>query len=214
MENNNKLKKIDALTIDDNTSPLIKSIIALEKIKNSDNVISEKSKEFLKEIDAISKTVIENTVNSIMETIEHIENNKVDVSKVDDETLYEIIVSEIDTINMDLMETCIYNDMNGNGKYVKIVDYDLMDITPATSEYVHRFGIYKLFDLIDLILTNKTHVVYTEDNIFDYMYIQEVIPRDNNGNVLEYYYKVGDIEVRYHGITEKINEKVGDKNEK
>lgn len=64
MENNNKLKKIDALTIDDNTSPLIKSIIALEKIKNSDNVISEKSKEFLKEINNMSKTIIENTVNS------------------------------------------------------------------------------------------------------------------------------------------------------
>lgn len=206
----NKFKNIDELTINDNTSPLIKSLISLEKFKNSTNEISEKSKKFLKEIDAISKTIIENTVNSIMETIEHNENNKVDVSKVDDETLYEIIVSEIDTINMDLMETCVYNDLNGNGKYVKIIDYDLMDITPATSEYIHRFGIYKLFDLIDLILTNKTHVVYTEDNIFDYMYIKEIIPRDDNGNILEYYYQVGDIEVRYHGITEKV----GDKNEK
>ena len=84
----NKFKNIDELTINDNTSPLIKSLISLEKFKNSTNEISEKSKKFLKEIDAISKTIIENTVNSIMETIERNENNNVDVSKVDDEYAY------------------------------------------------------------------------------------------------------------------------------
>lgn len=61
------------ITIGNNTHDLIKSVIELEKVKNSDNVISEKSKEFLKEFNALSKDIIENTVNNIMKTIENAE---------------------------------------------------------------------------------------------------------------------------------------------
>lgn len=61
------------ITIDNNTPDLIKSVIELEKVKKSDNVISEKSKEFLKEFNALSKDIIENTVNNVMKTIENVE---------------------------------------------------------------------------------------------------------------------------------------------
>ena len=45
-------------------------------MKKFDNVISEKSKEFLKEFNALSKDIIENTVNNVMETIENAEPDK------------------------------------------------------------------------------------------------------------------------------------------
>ena len=61
------------LTIDNNTPDLVKSVIELEKVKKSDNVISEKSKEFLKEFNALSKDIIENTVDNVMKTIENAE---------------------------------------------------------------------------------------------------------------------------------------------
>ena len=127
----------------------------------------------------------------------------IDYTQISDDDLNTIVINQLDYINRDLMETCVYNDLNGNGKYVHVSDNDFMDVTPALAEYNRRFGTTEIFDLIYRHFENrKTHVEY--DSFDDTMYIVEVIQRDDDGNIIEYGYYVGDYYVRYSGVTENI----------
>lgn len=127
----------------------------------------------------------------------------VDYTKMSDNDLHDVVLSQLDYINRDLMETCVYNDLNGNGKYVHVGINDFMDVTPALTEFNSRFGITEIFCMIYRHYeSRKTHVEY--DSFDDTMYIVEVIPYDDDGNIIEYGYYVGDYYVRYKGITENI----------
>lgn len=127
----------------------------------------------------------------------------VDYTLMSDNDLHDVVLSQLDYINRDLMETCVYNDLNGNGKYVHVSNNDFMDVTPALSEYNRRFGTTEIFCLIYRHFeSRKTHVEY--DSFDDTMYIVEVIPYDDDGNIIEYGYYVGDYYVRYSGVTENI----------
>lgn len=126
-----------------------------------------------------------------------------DYTNMSDNDLHDVVLSQLDYINRDLMETCVYNDLNGNGKYVHVSDNDFMDVTPALAEYNRRFGTTEIFSLIYRHFeSRKTHVEY--DSFDDTMFIVEVIPRDEDGNIIEYGYYVGDYYVRYSGVTENI----------
>lgn len=126
-----------------------------------------------------------------------------DYTNMSDNDLHDVVLSQLDYINRDLMETCVYNDLNGKGKYVHVSDNDFMDVTPALAEYNSRFGTTEIFCLIySHFESRKTHVEY--DSFDDTMYIVEVIPRDEDGNIIEYGYYVGDYYVRYSGVTENI----------
>lgn len=127
----------------------------------------------------------------------------IDYTLMGDNELHDVVLSQLDYINRDLMETCVYNDLNGNGKYVHVSDNDFMDVTPALAEYNSRFGTTEIFCLIYRHFeSRKTHVEY--DSFDDTMYIVEVIPRDDDGNIIEYGYYVGDYYIRYSGVTENI----------
>ena len=127
----------------------------------------------------------------------------IDYTLMSDNDLHDVVLSQLDYINRDLMETCVYNDLNGNGKYVHVSDNDFMDVTPALAEYNRRFGTTEIFCLIYRHFeSRKTHVEY--DSFDDTMYIVEVIPYDDDGNIIEYGYYVGDYYVRYSGVTENI----------
>ena len=127
----------------------------------------------------------------------------IDYTLMSDNDLHDVVLSQLDFINRDLMETCVYNDLNGNGKYVHVSDNDFMDITPALAEYNRRFGTTEIFCLLYRHFeSRKTHVEY--DSFDDVMYIVEVIPYDEDGNIIEYGYYVGDYYVRYSGVTENI----------
>ena len=127
----------------------------------------------------------------------------VDYTLMSDNDLHDVVLSQLDYINRDLMETCVYNDLNGNGKYVHVSDNDFMDVTSALAEYNRRFGTTEIFCLIYRHFeSRKTHVEY--DSFDDTMYIVEVIPTDDDGNIIEYGYYVGDYYVRYSGVTENI----------
>ena len=127
----------------------------------------------------------------------------IDYTLMSDNDLHDVVLSQLDYINRDLMETCVYNDLNGNGKYVHVSDNDFMDVTPALTEYNRRFGTTEIFCLIYRHFeSRKTHVEY--DSFDDTMYIVEVILRDDDGNIIEYGYYVGDYYVRYSGVTENI----------
>ena len=127
----------------------------------------------------------------------------IDYTLMSDNDLHDVVFAQLDYINRDLMETCVYNDLNGNGKYVHVSDNDFMDVTPALAEYNCRFGTTEIFCLIYRHFeSRKTHVEY--DSFDDTMYIVEVIPRDDDGNIIEYGYYVGDYYVRYSGVTENI----------
>ena len=127
----------------------------------------------------------------------------IDYTLMSDNDLHDVVLSQLDYINRDLMETCVYNDLNGNGKYVHVSDNDFMDVTPALTEYNRRFGTTAIFCLIYRHFeSRKTHVEY--DSFDDTMYIVEVIPYDDDGNIIEYGYYVGDYYVRYSGVTENI----------
>lgn len=138
------------------------------------------------------------------ETLEIADAEKdIDYTLISDNDLHDVVLSQLDYINRDLMETCVYNDLNGNGKYVHVSDNDFMDVTPALAEYNRRFGTTEIFCLIYRHYeSRKTHVEY--DSFDDTMYIVEVIPYDDDGNIIEYGYYVGDYYVRYKGITENI----------
>ena len=126
-----------------------------------------------------------------------------DYTNMSDNELHDVVLSQLDYINRDLMETCVYNDLNGNGKYVHVSDNDFMDVTPALAEYNRRFGTTEIFCLLYRHFeSRKTHVEY--DSFDDVMYIVEVIPYDEDGNIVEYGYYVGDYYVRYSGVTENI----------
>lgn len=126
-----------------------------------------------------------------------------DYTKMSDNELHDVVLSQLDYINRDLMETCVYNDLNGNGKYVRVGVNEFMDVTPALAEFNSRFGITEIFCMIySHFESRKTHVEY--DSFDDTMYIVEVIPYDDDGNIIEYGYYVGDYYVRYKGITENI----------
>ena len=136
------------------------------------------------------------------EPVEEVEKD-IDYTLMSDNDLHDVVLSQLDYINRDLMETCVYNDLNGNGKYVHVSDNDFMDVTPALAEYNIRFGTTEIFCLIYRHFeSRKTHVEY--DSFDDTMYIVEVIPRDDDGNIIEYGYYVGDYYVRYSGVTENI----------
>ena len=127
----------------------------------------------------------------------------IDYTLMSDNDLHDVVFGQLDYINRDLMETCVYNELNGNGKYVHVSDNDFMDVTPALAEYNRRFGTTEIFCLIYRHFeSRKTHVEY--DSFDDTMYIVEVIPYDDDGNIIEYGYYVGDYYVRYSGVTENI----------
>lgn len=141
------------------------------------------------------------------ETVAEVENAEtvaeVDYTLMSDNDLHDVVLSQLDYINRDLMETCVYNDLNGNGKYVHVSDNDFMDVTPALAEFNRRFGTTEIFCLIYRHFeSRKTHVEY--DSFDDTMYIVEVIPYDDDGNIIEFGYYVGDYYVRYSGVTENI----------
>ena len=130
-------------------------------------------------------------------------NEDIDYTLMSDNDLHDVVFSQLDYINCDLMETCVYNDLNGNGKYVHVSDNDFMDVTPALAEYNRRFGTTEIFCLIYRHFeSRKTHVEY--DSFDDTMHVVEVIPYDDDGNIIEYGYYVGDYYVRYSGVTENI----------
>ena len=54
----------DAINTDNNISELTKSVIELDKLNKANTIVSEKSKEFLKEFNALSKDIITNTVDN------------------------------------------------------------------------------------------------------------------------------------------------------
>ena len=139
---------------------------------------------------------------TLVEPVEPAEKN-IDYTLMSDNDLHDVVFSQLDYINRDLMETCVYNDLNGNGKYVHVSDNDFMDVTPALAEYNRRFGTTEIFSLIYRHFeSRKTHVEY--DSFDDTMYIVEVIPYDDDGNIIEYGYYVGDYYVRYSGVAENI----------
>ena len=127
----------------------------------------------------------------------------IDYTLMSDNDLHDVVLSQLDYINRDLMETCVYNDLNGNGKYVRVGVNEFMDVTPALTEFNRRFGTTEIFCMIYRHYeSKKTHVEY--DSFDDTMYIVEVIPRDDDGNIIEYGYYVDDYYVRYSGVTENI----------
>lgn len=149
----------------------------------------------------------EGTIYNVSENTEPAETTEnaepVDYTKMSDNELHDVVLSQLDYINRDLMETCVYNDLNGNGKYVRVGVNEFMDVTPALTEFNSRFGITEIFCMIYRHYeSRKTHVEY--DSFDDTMYIVEVIPYDDDGNIIEYGYYVGDYYVRYQGITENI----------
>ena len=144
----------------------------------------------------------EGTIYNVTEPVEPAEKD-IDYTLMSDNDLHDVVFGQLDYINRDLMETCVYNDLNGNGKYVHVSDNDFMDVTPALAEYNRRFGTTEIFCLIYRHFeSRKTHVEY--DSFDDTMYIVEVIPYDDDGNIIEYGYYVGDYYVRYSGVTENI----------
>ena len=144
----------------------------------------------------------EGTIYNVTEPVEPAEKD-IDYTLMSDNDLHDVVFGQLDYINRDLMETCVYNDLNGNGKYVHVSDNDFMDVTPALTEYNRRFGTTEIFCLIYRHFeSRKTHVEY--DSFDDTMYIVEVIPYDDAGNIIEYGYYVGDYYVRYSGVTENI----------
>ena len=144
----------------------------------------------------------EGTIYNVTEPVEPAEKD-IDYTLMSDNDLHDVVFGQLDYINRDLMETCVYNDLNGNGKYVHVSDNDFMDVTPALTEFNRRFGTTEIFCLIYRHFeSRKTHVEY--DSFDDTMYIVEVIPYDDDGNIIEYGYYVGDYYVRYSGVTENI----------
>ena len=99
----------------------------------------------------------------------------VDYSTLTDNDLHDIVLSQLDDINADLIETCLNNEFMGYGKYVLVDANEFMDVTPALAEYNRRFGVDEIFCLIYSHLSNiKTHVEY--DSFDDTMYIVKVEP--------------------------------------
>ena len=107
----------------------------------------------------------------------------IDYTLMSDNDLHDVVFSQLDYINSGLIQTCVYNDLNGNGKYVHVCDNDFMDVTPALAEYNRRFGTTEIFCLIYRHFeSRKTHVEY--DSFDDTMYIVEVNPYDDD-NIIE-----------------------------
>ena len=99
----------------------------------------------------------------------------VDYSTLTDNDLHDIVLSQLDNINADLIETCLNYEFMGYGKYVHVDTNEFMDVTPALAEYNRRFGVDEIFCLIYRHLSNiKTHVEY--DSFDDTMYIVKVEP--------------------------------------
>ena len=122
----------------------------------------------------------------------------VDYSTLTDNDLHDVVLSQLDNINDDLIETCLNYEFMGYGKYVPVDTNEFMDVTPALAEYNRRFGVDEIFCLIYRHLSNiKTHVEY--DSFDDTMYIVKVEPvQDDEVESVEPVEKVGlDINTSY-----------------
>ena len=128
----------------------------------------------------------------------------IDYTLMTDNELHDVVFSQLDYINRDLIQTCVYNELNGNGKYVYVCDNDFMDVTPALAEYNRRFGTTEIFCLIYRHFeSRKTHVEY--DSFDDTMYIVEVNSYDED-NIIENAEPVGEPV----NSSEPVGEPVGD----
>ena len=68
-EAENSEKAENTINTNNNISELTKSVIELDKLNKSNTIVSEKSREFLKEFNALSKDIIPNSVDNAMENI-------------------------------------------------------------------------------------------------------------------------------------------------
>ena len=116
-----------------------------------------------------------------------------DITQVSDDVLTCMLNNEIEYINNELLEVCLYNKMNGGSGCVVLDCNDWIDVTTATQEYINRFGVCFFFEYLETLLHHTTHVAYNcignvyTDYLDDCMYIKEVAQYDENGNIIEYY---------------------------
>ena len=116
-----------------------------------------------------------------------------DIEHVSDNVLTCMLNNEIEYINNELIEVCLYDKMNGGSGCVVLDCNDWIDVTTATQEYISRFGVCFFFEYLETLLCHTTHVAYNcigniyTDYLNDCMYIEEVAQYDENGNIIEYY---------------------------
>lgn len=116
-----------------------------------------------------------------------------DITQVSDDVLTCMLNNEIEYINNELLEVCLYDKMNGGSGCVVLDCNDWIDVTTATQEYINRFGVCFFFEYLETLLPHTTHVVYNcignvyTDYLDDCMYIEEVTQYDEYGNIIEYY---------------------------
>lgn len=116
-----------------------------------------------------------------------------DIAHVSDDVLTCMLNNEIEYINNELIEVCLYDKMNGGSGCVVLGCNEWIDVTTATQEYIKRFGVYFFFEYLESLLYFTTHVSYNctgniyTDYLNDCMYIEEVTQYDEYGNIIEYY---------------------------